>query len=110
MQAQRQQHERANPKLARAVARNEGALLFQLSVLGGGSQGNGCGRPHPRPTLRLNQHPTRHPLPAADDPLAILKEDKEQRDEPDSDEEWKEIKARAAARHVVKTAPKARAL
>lgn len=41
------------------------------------------------------------PLPAAADPLAILRDE----EEADSDEEWEGIKARAAARHEVKTAP-----
>ncbi len=43
-------------------------------------------------------------LPASEDPLAILKDDEEK--EHDSDEEWRAIRERAAARHVVKTAPK----
>ncbi|KAL4438167.1 hypothetical protein ABPG77_010528 [Micractinium sp. CCAP 211/92] len=61
MHAQRLQHERANPRLARAVARDE------------------------------------------DDPLSMLRDE----EEADSDEEWKGIKERAAARHEVKTAPQA---
>ncbi|KAI3426211.1 hypothetical protein D9Q98_008587 [Chlorella vulgaris] len=60
MQAQREQHGRANPRLARAIARDG----------------------------------------AEADPLTILRDE----NEADSDEEWKGIKERAAARQVAKAA------
>lgn len=135
MHAQRLQHERANPRLARAVARDEGeAGLCCLSRRGapashrlqeprhGRNRGTTC---WPAPPKQLSKHkpspPSRvHPPhthartsthttpstsrgPAADDPLSMLRDE----EEADSDEEWKGIKERAAARHEVKTAPQA---
>lgn len=56
------------------------------------------------PCTPPNQWHLIRPASVAEDPLAILKDEEEK--EHDSDEEWRAIRERAAARHVVKTAPK----
>ncbi len=129
MHAQRLQHERANPRLARAVARDEGeAGLCCSSRRGSPALSAGTETPawtesrqvllacatqaaqQAQPPLPLppTHPPTPHTLstprgPAADDPLSMLRDE----EEADSDEEWKGLKERAAARHEVKTAPHA---
>ena len=118
MQAQRQQHEKANPRLAKAVGRGEGE---RGGAGGRRREGVGdrrsAGNCHccfslsrhccllPSSAHPLGAHNSTPNLPAclpglpAEDPLAILRDE----DEADSDEEWRGIKERAAARQVVKT-------
>ena len=153
MQAQRQQHEKANPRLAKAVGRGEGERggAGGKGARGRGGGGGGGGVPgvcrwefallhmllfasswhrvsahspgallvpswcptSSMHTSALNPPACPAPLPClpclpflpclpalpAEDPLAILRDE----DEADSDEEWRGIKERAAARQVVKT-------
>lgn len=133
MQAQRLQHERANPRLAKAVARDEGKLGVGAAMAGRlcaeDQQTAAAALSHSRVLCRFcttrfcwlaagqrSMQPTwghlqlLTPLPhpcwhhCSEDPLAILKDEEEKVH--DSDEEWRTIRERAAARHVVKTAPK----
>ena len=102
MMAQRMQHQKAAPRLARAGEARDGASVGALLRLA-------CACFEHPPIKSPDRTPIQSSA-SSDDALAMLKGggggDGDGEDpEPVSDDEWKDIATRAAASHVVKKAP-----